>query len=72
MVYMARITGGGQGGTIAVLSETSPLTREILNNLALQYTAEFNLPLGVLIESGPGAAAVGVHQIKPEHLVVGA
>ncbi|HMD54186.1 MAG TPA: hypothetical protein VKJ65_06550, partial [Phycisphaerae bacterium] len=71
-LYGARITGGGQGGTIAVLSETSPLTREILNNLALQYTAEFNLPLGVLIESGPGAAAVGVHQIKPEHLVVGA
>ncbi|HTV47489.1 MAG TPA: hypothetical protein VMG59_03500 [Phycisphaerae bacterium] len=68
--YGARITGGGQGGTVAVLSDKSPRNLEMLNDLAIQYTAKFGLTLGVLIESGSGAVAVGIHQFKPEHLGV--
>jgi L-arabinokinase len=57
-LYGAKITGGGSGGTIAVLgtSQAEPAVRE----LAARYEAETGRKARVFTESGPGTAETGV------------
>jgi L-arabinokinase len=62
-LYGAKITGGGSGGTVAVLgtSQAEPAVRE----LAARYQAETGRKTRVFTESGPGAAETGVLLIEP-------
>jgi L-arabinokinase len=57
-VYGAKITGGGSGGTVAILGTVGaePVVREI----AKRYSEETGRAAEVFAESGPGAAEAGV------------
>jgi L-arabinokinase len=57
-VFGAKITGGGSGGTVAVIGtdDAEATVREI----AARYSAESGLPAEVFVESGPGAEETGV------------
>ena len=57
-LFGAKITGGGSGGTVAVLgrSDAEPTVRE----LAARYGAETGRETHVFTQSGPGAAEAGV------------
>jgi len=57
-LFGAKITGGGSGGTVAVLAtrDAEPVVREI----ATRYVADTGHEARVFIESGPGAAESGV------------
>jgi L-arabinokinase len=57
-LFGAKITGGGSGGTVAILGVESaePVVREI----AARYATETGRPGEVFSESGPGAAQLGV------------
>jgi len=57
-LFGAKITGGGSGGTVAVLatSEAEALVREV----AARYRAETGRDTAVFTTSGPGAAETGV------------
>ncbi|HEV8356666.1 MAG TPA: hypothetical protein VGQ17_07825 [Gemmatimonadales bacterium] len=62
-LFGAKITGGGSGGTVAILgtAEADAAVREI----ASRYGAETGRPALVFSESGPGAAETGVLLIEP-------
>jgi L-arabinokinase len=57
-LFGAKITGGGSGGTVAILGAESaePVVREI----AARYSKETGRTAEVFTESGPGAAQLGV------------
>ena len=57
-VFGAKITGGGSGGTVAILGidDAEHGVREIAN----RYSAESGLAADVFVESGPGAEETGV------------
>jgi L-arabinokinase len=57
-VFGAKITGGGSGGTVAIIgtADAEPVVREI----AARYSAESGLSADVFVESGPGADDTGV------------
>jgi L-arabinokinase len=57
-LFGAKITGGGSGGTVAILGTESaePLVRDI----AARYSKETGRSAEVFTESGPGAAQLGV------------
>jgi galactokinase len=57
-LFGAKITGGGSGGTVAVLGteRAEPLVREI----ASRYAAETGRDAELFTRSGPGAAELGV------------
>ncbi|MEO8561775.1 MAG: GHMP kinase [bacterium] len=57
-LFGAKITGGGSGGTVAVLAteRAEPLVREI----AARYERESGCAAELFARSGPGAAEVGV------------
>jgi galactokinase len=61
-VFGAKITGGGSGGTVAVLGLDSaePVVREI----AARYSEETGLLSDVFVESGPGAESTGALVIE--------
>jgi galactokinase len=63
-LYGAKITGGGSGGTVAVLatSDAEPVVRDI----AARYRAETGAGGDVFTGSGPGAAETGVLWLAPE------
>ncbi len=54
----AKITGGGSGGTVAVLAsdDAEPAVREV----ALRYSAETGREAELFVGSGPGAEETGV------------
>jgi L-arabinokinase len=57
-VFGAKITGGGSGGTVAVLGRTE--AESVVRELAARYTTETGRAATVFTESGPGAAETGV------------
>jgi L-arabinokinase len=61
-VFGAKITGGGSGGTVAVFGtrEAEGCVREI----AARYAAETGRSTTVFTESGPGAAELGVLELR--------
>lgn len=57
-LFGAKITGGGSGGTVAVLGTSA--AENLVRDLAARYAAETGRPARVFAESGPGAAEAGV------------
>ena len=57
-LYGAKITGGGSGGTVAVLGTSH--AEAAVRQLAARYEAETGRKTRVFTESGPGAAETGV------------
>jgi galactokinase len=62
-LYGAKITGGGSGGTVAVLARHG--CKHHVLAIARQYERETGRPALVLGGSSPGAAAFGVHRLVP-------
>lgn len=59
-LYGAKITGGGSGGTVAVLGRRSPQAEEGIERLAETYGEVTGRTPTVFRGSSPGAASVGV------------
>jgi L-arabinokinase len=62
-IYGAKITGGGSGGTVAVLGDKGSADR--VDAIARAYSEETGRTVHVFDGSSPGAAAVGVREITP-------
>ena len=62
-LYGAKITGGGSGGTVAVLARRG--ARPQIEHIARQYEQEMGLPVVVLSGSSPGAIAWGCQTLLP-------
>ena len=62
-IYGAKITGGGSGGTVAILGDKGAADR--VDAIARAYSDETGREVHVFNGSSPGAAAVGVRQINP-------
>ena len=58
-LYGAKITGGGSGGTVAVLADATPAANQALMELAAAYQSQFGLECELFLGSSPGAWAVG-------------
>jgi galactokinase len=58
-LYGARITGGGAGGTVAVLAENSDRARQTIVEIAVEYEKQTGQSAQVLDGSSPGAWHVG-------------
>jgi len=63
-VYGAKITGGGSGGTVAVLgrADAEPVVREI----AARYERETGRRAELFVRSGPGAVELGVMRLRSD------
>ena len=61
-VYGAKITGGGSGGTVAVLADAG--ARDVVTGIARRYARETGLGGYVFEGSSPGAAHVGAIRIQ--------
>ncbi len=59
-LYGAKITGGGSGGTVAVLARRSREAEETVARIAERYAAETGRAVKVFSGSSPGAASFGV------------
>jgi L-arabinokinase len=57
-IYGAKITGGGSGGTVAILGDAGAGDR--VHQIACEYENETGHPAYLFEGSSPGAAAVGV------------
>lgn len=62
-IYGAKITGGGSGGTVAVLADAG--ARDGVRAVARQYTEETGRDAYVFEGSSPGAARVGAIRLDP-------
>ena len=61
-VFGAKITGGGSGGTVAVIGTND--AESTVRDIAARYSAESGLPAEVFVESGPGVEETGVLLIQ--------
>ncbi|MGH7616931.1 MAG: galactokinase, partial [Gemmatimonadaceae bacterium] len=57
-LFGAKVTGGGSGGTVAILGSES--SEDVVRDIAARYTSETGRVAEVFTESGPGAAQLGV------------
>ena len=57
-LFGAKITGGGSGGTVAVLATSG--AEALVHDVAARYRAETGRDTAVFTTSGPGAAETGV------------
>lgn len=64
----AKITGGGCGGTVAVLLRDTPEARRHVAALREAYTRQTGRPTLFFEGTGPGAAAWGCHEINTQAL----
>ena len=62
-LYGAKITGGGSGGTVAVLARRGREAGETVTRIAEAYAAETGHAVKVFSGSSPGAAAFGVLRV---------
>lgn len=62
-LFGAKITGGGSGGTVAVLGRGDAL--DVVREIAAEYTRETGRVAEVFAGSSPGAAATGVVRLSP-------
>ncbi len=62
-LYGAKITGGGSGGTVAVLARRG--ATDAVRRVAAEYRRETGRPTSVLGGSSPGAAQFGVLRLVP-------
>ncbi|UCD28621.1 MAG: hypothetical protein JSV03_16320 [Planctomycetota bacterium] len=58
-LYGAKVTGGGCGGTVAVLMADDPSARTALDEACSEYSDKTGQTASVLIGSSPGAMAFG-------------
>jgi galactokinase len=63
-LYGAKITGGGSGGTIAVLARRGAKTQ--IERVTKRYSQETGLSIEVMRGSSPGAIAWGSHHLTPD------
>lgn len=63
-LYGAKITGGGSGGTVAVLAQRG--SRERIEQLAARYAGETGLETSLIGGSSAGAMASGVLRLRGE------
>jgi galactokinase len=59
-LYGAKITGGGSGGTVAVLGHTG--SDKVIKSIAEKYQSETGLAPTIFAGTSPGAFAFGVHR----------
>jgi L-arabinokinase len=62
-VYGAKITGGGSGGTVAILTDTG--ADDTIRSIARQYARETSRAAHVFEGTSPGAAEVGALRLDP-------
>jgi L-arabinokinase len=62
--FGARVTGGGSGGTVAILARED--SEAMVRELAARYTTETGRPAEVFARSGPGAAESGVLEVDSQ------
>ncbi len=62
-IYGAKITGGGAGGTVAILARAD--AREAVERIAATYRTETGREALVLAGSSPGAVEAGVTTVTP-------
>jgi galactokinase len=62
-IYGAKITGGGSGGTVAILADTRP--GDAVHAIAHRYGEETGRDTDVFEGSSPGAARVGAIRLDP-------
>jgi len=62
-LFGAKITGGGSGGTVAVLGTSA--AESCVRDIARAYATETGRDARVFTESGPGAVEIGVLSAKP-------
>jgi L-arabinokinase len=62
-LFGAKITGGGSGGTVAVLGSTD--AEAVVRQIAERYAEETGRETDLFVESGPGAAEFGVEFNPP-------
>lgn len=67
-IFGGRITGGGCGGTVALLVRDQPAVHARIGHVREQYTAQTGLPTTLIHGSGPGAAETGAATIRSEVL----
>jgi len=67
-LFGAKITGGGSGGTVAVLGRSD--AAQAVRDLAARYETETGRRAEVFTDSGPGAAETGVLLLTPAELAV--
>jgi galactokinase len=65
-LFGAKITGGGSGGTVAVLGTSE--AEALVHDVAARYGAETGRPARVFTDSGPGAAETAVLLLEPAEL----
>jgi L-arabinokinase len=65
-VFGAKITGGGSGGTVAILGRED--AAGAVRDIAARYESETGRRAEVFEESGPGAAQTGVLVLEPKEL----
>ena len=58
-LYGARITGGGSGGTVAVLMDDTPAATDALDEIAAAYKERTGLTPDLLDSTSPGASHLG-------------
>ncbi len=66
--YGAKITGGGSGGTVAVLLREDDVVNELLTKVCENYTAKTGLSTRLFESSGDGAAVTGCVRLDYEEL----
>jgi len=62
-LYGAKITGGGSGGTVAVLSDISPRADAVLGEIIDIYERQSGHKSELFLGSSPGAWAVGTAEV---------
>jgi galactokinase len=63
-LYGAKITGGGSGGTVAILARRG--SEGVIHELAARYTQETGRTATVIGGSSPGAVASGVFRAQSQ------
>jgi L-arabinokinase len=58
-LYGAKITGGGSGGTVAVLCDISPSADAAIDEILAEYESKTGRKADAFVTSSPGAWAVG-------------
>jgi L-arabinokinase len=63
-LYGAKITGGGAGGTVAVLCQSTPEAEAALQEVCTEYTRRTGLEPRLFLGSSPGALSFGTRYIE--------
>jgi L-arabinokinase len=61
--YGAKITGGGSGGTVAVLAESTPSADAAITQIMKEYEQKTGRKPEAFLDTSPGAWAVGTAMV---------